>query len=285
VGAILGGTGAALAWALASLVATRSSRALGPRIALAWVMAFGLLALLPVLALSPAPEISQTTALWLVASGVGNVAGLLMVYRALRAGPLGVVTPIVSAEGGVTALIAILAGQSIGVPRALALVAVLAGVVLVAYRADDGDLGTPDAPTDIRRAAFWAALAALTFGVGLYATGRAGSDVPVGWAVLPPRVVGVLVLTLPLLLTGRLRLPRAIVPFAIAGGCLEVLGFLAYAAGATSDLAVTAVLASLTGALAAGLGRVFYAEHLSSRQLAGVGVLVAAVGTLGALAA
>ncbi|MCW3013720.1 MAG: hypothetical protein JWO02_812 [Solirubrobacterales bacterium] len=285
MGAILGGTGAALAWALASLVATRSTRALGPRVALAWVMAVGLLVLLPVLALTPAPQISRATAFWLVASGLGNVAGLLMTYRALRAGPMGVVSPIVSAEGGMTALIAVLAGQSMGALRAIALLAVLAGVALVAYRVDDGDLGTPDAPTDIRRAAFWAILAAVTFGAGLYATARAGSEVPAAWAVLPPRVLGVIVLTLPLAAGGRLRLPRAIVPFVIAGGCFELLGFLSYAAGATSDIAVTAVLASLTGAMAAGLGRLFYAERLSLRQLAGVGLLVAAVATLGALAA
>ncbi len=282
--AILGGTGAALAWALASLVATRSSRAVGPWIALAWVMAAGFVVLLPLLALSDRPSIDGATAGWLVVSGAGNVGGLLMSYRALRLGPLGVVTPIVATEGGVTALIAIAAGESIGVAKALALVAIIGGVALVAYRVDDGDRGTPEAPTHIKPAVGWAALAALTFGVALYATGRAGEDVPLAWAILPPRLVGVLVLTFPLALRGRLRLPRAIVPFVVAGGCFEVLGFLAYAGGAGDSIAVTAVLASLTGAFAAAFGRIFFAEHLTARQLAGVAVLVAAVAALGALA-
>jgi uncharacterized membrane protein len=266
-------------------MATRSSRALGANVALAWVMASGLLILLPLLAFSPVPEIARTTGIWLVVSGLANVGGLLMAYRALRAGPIGVVSPIVGAEGGVTALIAIAAGQTIGALRGLALLAVVVGVVLVAYRVDDGDLGTPEAPTDIRTASIWATLAALTFGLGLYATGRVGEDLPAVWAVLPPRLLGVLLLTLPMAAAGRLpRPPRAIVPFLVAGGAFEVVGFLAYTAGASTDIAVTAVLASLTGAMAAGFGRVFYAEHLSVRQLAGVGVLVAAVATLGGLA-
>jgi drug/metabolite transporter (DMT)-like permease len=197
---------------------------------------------------------------------------------------MGVVSPIVSAEGGVTALLAIVAGQAIGVARALALVAVLAGVALVAFRVDDGDRGTPEAPIHIRLAAAWASAAALTFGLALYATARAGDAVSVGWAVLPPRIVGVLLLTLPLALRGRLHLPRAIAPYVVAGGCFEVLGFLAYAVGAASDIAVTAVLAGLTGAVAAGLGRIFFAERLDGRQLAGVALLVAAVAALGALA-
>jgi drug/metabolite transporter (DMT)-like permease len=285
VQAILGGTAAALAWALASLVATRSSRAIGANAALAWVMASGLVILLVPLAFSSVPDVPRTTGIWLVVSGLANVGGLLMAYRALRAGPIGVVSPIVGAEGGVTALIAIAAGQSIGALRALALVAVVVGVILVAYHVDDGDLGTPEAPKDIRTASFWATLAALTFGLGLYATGRVGEDLPVIWAVLPPRLLGVLLLTLPMAATGRLpRPPRAIVPFVVAGGAFEVLGFLAYTAGASTDIAVTAVLASLTGAMAAGFGRLFFAEHLSPRQLVGVGVLVAAVATLGALA-
>jgi drug/metabolite transporter (DMT)-like permease len=309
VGAIAGGTGAALAWAFASLCAARSSRAVGPWVALAWVMAFGLLILLPLLALSDRPHVSTETALWLASSGVTNIGGLLVTYRALQSGPIGVVAPIVGAEGGVTAVISVLAGQPLAAVQAVALAAVLIGVFLVAWRVDDEEpppgephgpaaigvagagatadpehvTGAHHRPQDIRLAALLATAGALIFGVGLYTTGRAGDAVPMAWAVLPARLLGVFVLTLPLALRGRLRLPRAIVPFAAAGGCLEVIGFLSFTAGAGSSIAITAVLASLTGAVAAGLGRLFFAEHLSARQLAGVAVLVVAVGTLGAV--
>lgn len=310
--AILGGTGAALAWAFASLCAARSSRAVGPWVALAWVMGFGLVLLLPLLALSDRPSVSGETAFWLISSGAANVGGLLVTYRALQSGPIGVVAPIVGAEGGVAAVISVLAGQTLEALQVVALAAVLIGVFMVAFRIDEEDAEGPAAsapgepvavgvagagaavdpdhvtgahhrPQDIRLAALLATAGALIFGVGLYTTGRAGDAVPTAWAVLPARLLGVLILTVPLAVRGRMRLPRAIVPFAAAGGCLEVVGFLSFTAGADSSIAITAVLASLTGAIAAGLGRIFYAEHLSARQLAGVAVLVAAVGTLGAV--
>ncbi|WP_354700749.1 hypothetical protein DSM112329_01036 [Paraconexibacter sp. AEG42_29] len=287
MGAILGGTGAAVAWAFASVCAARSSRAVGPQVALAWVMVVGLALLLPLLAFSAAPDVSGMTAVWLLSSGVANIGGLLVTYRALQAGPVGVVAPIVAAEGGVTAVIAVLAGQSLGAVQAVALASVLVGVVMVAWQVDPPEVADPvpggEHPQDIRRAALLATAGALIFGVGLYTTGRAGDEVPVAWAVLPARLIGVLVLSVPLALAGRMGVPRSIVPFVAAGGCLEVIGFICFTVGSGSSIAVAAVLASLTGAVAAGLGRIFYAERLTARQLAGVAVLVAAVGTLGAL--
>ena len=50
---------------------------------------------------------------WLVIGGVGNAGGLLLVYRGLRVGKVGVVAPIASTEGAIAALIAILAGESL----------------------------------------------------------------------------------------------------------------------------------------------------------------------------
>lgn len=308
MGALLGGLAAALAWAGATLCSTRSARAVGPALALGWVMAFGLIALLPLLAADVPHDVSRATTGWLVLSGAANVGGLLMSYRALSTGAVGVVSPIVSSEGGVTALIAVAAGQRMGGTRATALAGVIGGVALVAWRS--GSAGpaagpTPEAlagpaahpegepPPDtpaaphlpgptVARAVVWAGAAALTFGVGLYATGRAGHGVPLAWAIAPPRLIGVALITLPLLLRGRLHLPRELVPFAIGGGVLEVAGFLAYAAGAADDVAIAAVMASVTGAVSAGLGRLFFRERLARHQLLGIALVVAAVAVLGA---
>ena len=51
----------------------------------------------------------------LVLSGIANVAGPLMVYRALGTGRIGVVALIVRPEGAVTAVLAIIGGQAVGV--------------------------------------------------------------------------------------------------------------------------------------------------------------------------
>jgi drug/metabolite transporter (DMT)-like permease len=282
VTAILGGAGAALAWAAATLCAARSSRAIGSTAALAWVMAFGMIVLVPLLAISPLPHINGTTATWLTLSGIANIAGLLLLYSALGTGRVGVVAPIVAAEGGVTAVIAMLSGQGVDAAHAAALLVVIAGVVVVARRPDDG---ATEGSAPAGRAVLLATAAALVFGLGLYTTARSGSRVPDAWAVLPPRLIGVLVITLPLAVRGTLRLPREIVPVAVLGGCFEVAGFLSYAGGAPHGIAIAAVLGSLTGAVAAGFARVIHHERLTRLQLGGVALLTSGVAVLSALQA
>jgi drug/metabolite transporter (DMT)-like permease len=280
--AIVGGLGAALAWAVATTCSARSSRALGADATVAWVMLIGLLVLAAPLAASRAPRLDAATSAWLAAGGLGNVAGLLMAYRALRVGQVGVVAPILSAEGAVTAVIAVIAGQSLAIDRAGALALVAIGVMLIASVRRDRPGGGVLAG---RGAVVWAAGAALSFGVGLYGTGRAGTRVPLAWAVLPPRLLGVVLLTLPLAARSSLRLTRATAPLLAAAGLGEVAGFFAYAFGARHGLATTAVLASLTGALATGLGRLAFGERLRTIQLVGVGAVAIGVGALSALAA
>jgi hypothetical protein len=48
----------------------------------------------------------------------------------------------------------------------------------------------------------------VSFGASLYATARIGRTLPIVWAVLPGRLVGVVAVAAPLALTGRLRLTR-----------------------------------------------------------------------------
>jgi uncharacterized membrane protein len=48
---------------------------------------------------------------WIAVSGIGNVAGLLLDYAALRIGKLGFVAPILAPEGAIAALISAAAGE------------------------------------------------------------------------------------------------------------------------------------------------------------------------------
>jgi drug/metabolite transporter (DMT)-like permease len=281
MGAVAGGLGAALIWAVGAVFASRAARDIGSVLTLAWVMLTGLLVLGCVLPWSGVPHLSALAVLWLVLGGAGNMVGLLLLYRALRIGQLGVVTPIVSAEGGVAALLAIAAGQPISGLRGLALTMVLTGVVMTARtRRGEAPLTQGD-----RGAPRWAVAAALSMGVSLFATGRAGGLLPAAWAVLPPRLMTVAAVAVPLGLTGRLRLPPGRLPtLAIAGLC-EVGGFLAYALGARDGIAIAAVLASLAGAFAAGLGRLLFGERLGRTQIFGVATIVVGVSLLSALTA
>ena len=55
------------------------------------------------------------------------------------------------------------------------------------------------ATTDTPRAAILSVAAALIFGVGLVATGKAAALVPVAWVAVAARLVGVVAVTLPLI--------------------------------------------------------------------------------------
>lgn len=87
----------------------------------------------------------------------------------------------------------------------------------------------------------------MSFGIALTGIGRAGARVHLVWAVMPPRLVGVLVLAIPLAVRSSLRLTRDTAALVVAAGACDVIGFDAYAWGARHELAVAAVVATLGG--------------------------------------
>ena len=225
------------------------------------------------------PHVDAASTGWLVLAGAGNCVGLLLVYSAVRIGKVGVVAPIVSTEGAIAAVIAIAAGEMLAGGTALALAVVVAGTILA------GATGEPSIPgaTRGRKAALLAGVAALSFGSSLYATGQVGTELPLGWAVLPPRIFGVLVIALPLAIAGRLTLTRRAAPYVVASGLAEVAGFASYALGARHGIAVSAVLASQFGAVAAVAAYVVFGERLARPQAVGVAAIAAGVAVLTAL--
>ena len=214
--AILGGLGAALAWSATTLVASRASRIVDAWSLLATVMAVGLLVSAPVAAVAGVPSgLNRHSFGWLAVSGMANVAGLLLTYAALSVGKVGVVAPVTSTEGAVAAVIAVIAGEQLSGGTVATLIAIAAGVALAAHTpAVDGRV-----PRSEVRAVVLAAGAAMSFGLGLYSTGRVGQTLGVAWAALPPRAVGVLVIALPLLLARRWRMTREALPYAVSADC------------------------------------------------------------------
>lgn len=276
--AILGGLGAALAWSTTTLAASRASRLIDSASLLASVMTVGLLVAAPTAAIAGVPDaLDARSAGWLVVAGAGNVVGLLFTYSALRVGKVGLVAPIASTEGAVAAVLAVVAGERLA-PGSGAMLAVIAvGVALAAASPVD------ETRHSDRRAILLASCGALSFGFGLYATGRVGQDLGVAWAMLPPRVVGVAVIAVPLALARRWRFRREALPYVVAGGLGEVLGFASYALGARHGLAVSAVLGSQFAAVAAVVGYFAFRERLARIQVAGVATIVAGVSALSVL--
>jgi drug/metabolite transporter (DMT)-like permease len=280
--AILGGLGAALAWTVTSLSAARASRLIGSWTTLAWVMLVGLVIVGPFVLAEGRPAALDGQALgWLGIAGAGNVAGLVLVYSGMRIGKVGVVAPISSSEGAVAAVVAVAAGEHLGVATGLALAVIAAGIVLAAR----APAGAEEHERNDPKAVLFALGAACAFGSSLYATGRASVDLPVMWAVLPPRLLGVALVSIPLAFAGRLRVTREALPFVVASGAAEVAGFVSYAVGARHGIAVTAVLASQFAGLAALAATILFQERLGRVGIAGVVVIATGVAAVSALQA
>jgi drug/metabolite transporter (DMT)-like permease len=278
--AILGGLGAAVAWAAGTICSARAARLIGSGPLLAAVMLVGLVITVPFVVLAGVPDdLDALSVGWLTVTGAGNVAGLLLVYSAFRVGKVSIVSPIVSTEGAVAAILAVLAGERVAPGAGVTLAVIAVGIALAAV---SKDVETPGERHELR-ASLLALSAALAFGASIYATGRVSAELPIAWAVIPPRVLGVVFVALPLALRSRLHMTRAALPFAVAAGICEVLGFASYALGSRSGIAVSAVLASQFAALAALGAYVLFDERLARIQVAGVAAIVAGVAVLTAI--
>lgn len=273
--ALLGGLGAALAFATSMLASTRSSRLIGAASTVGWVMVIGL-PFAVIAALVDARGVAVDVLPWLAVAGLGNIAGLGLEYTALRMGRVGVIAPLVSTEGAIAAIIAILAGATFTAALLAALALVVAGGALTAASADSAPMAGAASGSRGLLVALGLA-AAVAFGASLYATAHIGQSLPAGWAVLAPRVAGVALVTAPLAARGRLQLTRPVVPLVVIAGLAEVIGFFCIAIGARADIAVTSVISSQFAALAV-LGAVFvFGERLQPVQR--VGVVAVAIGT------
>jgi drug/metabolite transporter (DMT)-like permease len=272
--AVLGGLGAALAWALATLAAARASRVLGPWSTTALVVSVGFVATLPLLALeTPPPAIASGDVAWLLLAGLGYAIGMVFNYAALTGGKVPVTAPIVSTEGSIAAALAVLGGEAASPLMGAMLLLIAAGIFVVALK--------PGGAADVlsgsgARYVGFAVAAAMIFGVGLYASGRASANVPASWVVAAGRVAGVLLLTLPLVLTHRLRFSRVVLPFVLFAGLAEVVGIYLYAWGARESIAVTAVLSSQFAVMAALMAHRL-GERISPRQWLGVAAVTTGV--------
>jgi drug/metabolite transporter (DMT)-like permease len=276
---VLGGLLAAFMWGSSTVVAARSTRMIGSQQALAWVFVFGTVLSIPLaLGIDGIPTDAGGRAwAWAVLGGFASVGGLSMMYRALRIGKVGVVSPVASTEGALAALFAVALGEDITAAVAVALAVVALGVVVVTFHASLSDVHV--------RPVLYALCAATLFGVGLVASARAGDELGAFWTILIARLVALAVLVAPLALRGRLPRPGKALLLVAWSGIAEVVGFAGYIVGAQHGIAVSAVLAAQFAAVATLLSYFAFDERLTRRQLLGVAVILAGVTAVAALRA
>jgi drug/metabolite transporter (DMT)-like permease len=278
--AVLGGLFAAVAWAATTMCYSRASRTLPSASVIALAMLVGFVVTAPAALIAGAPDdLDGGTVGLLVLAGAANLGGLLLVVTALRAGQVSIVAPIVSTEGAIAAVLAIIAGESLSPGAGVTLALVAAGIALASAGTAD-DVIEEATARQPRRAVALAVAAALSFGVSLYATGQVSDELAIPWALLPARVIGIVVLAVPLLVARRLVVTREGLPFVVLAGIGEVIGFAAFTLGARDAIAISAVLASQFGVLAAVAAYVLFGERLSRRQTAGVAAIAVGVAAL-----
>lgn len=310
--AIVGGLSAAVLWATATLVSSRSSRMIGSRVVLAWVMVVGTVVALPLAVVSGVPSTFSTDALLLMGlAGVCYSAGLYSTYRALTVGKVSIVAPIVATEGAVGALIAVALGDPLAVAAMVLLGLIAIGVVLSAIEPARPDVpaGTIELAADALEgpaadleaspppaaatrgddtadrtgeAIVFALLAAAVFGVGIVAAGKAALLVPPIWVALSSRLVGLVIVALPLVLQRRFTVTRRAFPLVVIAGVGEVFGSTTSAWGATDSIPIASVLGSQFAAIAAVVAYLLFGERLSRSQVLGVILIVAGVSALAA---
>jgi drug/metabolite transporter (DMT)-like permease len=253
-----------------------------PVAVLGWVLLIGSVISAPfALAQGVPDELGREQVVLLVVTAIGNTTGLLLVYSSLRFGKVGVVAPITSAQGAAAAVIAVAAGEQIATGAGVALAAIVVGVVLSSMSR------TNEAGSDRREglAIGLAIGAALFFGLGLFAMGRLSEDIPIAWIIFPSRTIAVVLVTVPLAVTGRLRMTREAAPLVVASGLLEVAGLVAFTIGARDGIAVAAVLGSQFAAIATVAAFFLFRERLARVQIVGVAVIAVGVAVLTALQA
>ena len=188
------------------------------------------------------------------------------------------VAAIASTEGAVAAVLSAIAGEPISASVAAVLALIAAGIVLASLERTDDDVNRRST-----KAIFLAFGAALSFGVSLYSVGHVSGDVPFAWLLIPARLVGVAVITLPLAIRGTLRIAKRAAPLVLSAGVAEVVGVASFAWGAQDSIRITSVLGSQFAAISAVGAYFFFGERLRRIQVVGVVAIVVGVSLLAVL--
>jgi drug/metabolite transporter (DMT)-like permease len=263
-------------WTVTGVFAQRAGRTIGELSTFAWASIIGLcITVVPAIVAVTSSTPTVATIEQLALGGVLNVLGLVAQFSALRRGPVSVVVPISSAEGAIAAMLAAATGSELHADGWIALGVLIVGVLITAGSQWSGD----HAPEQLRPVGL-AVFAALCFGSGLFFQGKAGQHAPVALAVMPPSLMGVLLVALPMASRGRIASPRAVPGWLLGVAVAEVLGFISYVLGARHSVPVAAVLSAQYATISVLVGVTVLRERLGTAQLVGLALTIGGVTVL-----
>jgi drug/metabolite transporter (DMT)-like permease len=237
----------------------------------------GAVALLALLTLLPSATGVRADLIWGAFAGLAGGAGVALLYRALAIGTMSVVAPTTAVCAVVIPVaVSMLLGER---PSSLSLTGVgiaLLAIVLVSQAS------APAESTHHARAATALTIAiASGVAIGIFYLALARTSSAAGlWPLLAARGASAVIFVMMALVSGRgaLRMPRDVLPMAIACGMLDMTANALYlVATRGGPLSMIVTLASLYPASTVVLARLVLHERLSRLQIAGVAACLVAI--------
>ena len=269
---------AALCWGLHDFTIRRIGGRADVAAMFATVTLFGLLPLIPVALLAGGWQaIGPQQMVLAVAAGITSVSANIGLYRAFTIGPVSLVAPICGAYPVLSELFSVARGNPAGGQEWLAVLAVVAGVAVVARGEGGASSGSRLA------AALWAALAslsfALTFGLAQWSA-ETGAHLPVA-ALTRLTALAVALVWLLQRRPGSGGL-AAIWPSLLLMGFLDVGALTTVTlAGGLPNAEYAAVASSIFGIVTILLAWKFLHEPMRPAQWGGVALVFAGIAALG----
>jgi len=271
---ILTGLLSALSYATSDMFSQRVTRETRALTQMVWVLATGVLIILPVaLAVRGLPETGEWGGAGLAAvAGVLYFGALFCLLRGLNVGDLGLVSALVSLQGAYLAVAVILLGEPVTPLLGVALALCVIGAVFTSF---EGHARTT-------RGAPWAFAAGLLF-TGVMLCYNYGD---IDWLsqTAISRAVSLLIALPAALLTGSVAVPRALRRRAVGAGVLELCGLLLLTITfSLGPATVAGVTTTQFGTFAVVLGFVLLHERPRPNQWAGIACTIAGVSLLAAI--
>lgn len=215
----------------------------------------------------------STVVVWGIVAGVACSIGIVLLYRGLATGPMGVVAPIASTSVLVPVVAGFVRGESPGAIQTVGIAIAVIGVILA------GGPHLRDFRTGGHRPILLALGAALGIGISLLAVAN-GSDHSAYSTLLVMRVVYPVLLFAIVLATRVPRKPAtSVLPMVAIAGIGDVVAVTLYGVATTSgSLPVVAALASMFPVMTLVLARQVHHERLEREQW--IGAALALIGVV-----
>lgn len=276
------GLTAAFVWAVHDLLARKVSQGAALLPIIATILAAGCAVLAPVaLVLGDWSAMSAAAVALAAVYGLCFAVAIGALYKAFSIAPVRLVSPVIGAYPMLSLAIAFAQGQPITSTDWLAVIAICAGIGIVALAARNDATEGYAAPPAV--ALGWAALSAFgfaaTFALGQEAA-RQGAELPV---MLIGRVVGLAaIVAMTLGLKASLRPQRGQVWVLVLMGSLDALALgLVTAAGTLPRAEYASITSSLFGVLTVLLAAWFLRERVRPPQWLGIAAVFGGIGLLG----